>query len=69
MTTEDTLANDLLYGADAIARYMFGDDARKYRRRVYYLVSQGYLPVTRLGDEIIGRKSEIERRLSAERAA
>ena len=36
----DALADDLLYGAAAIAEYLFGD--RKKRRRVYHLNATGH---------------------------
>ena len=35
------LADDLLYGADAIGAYLFGrEDAQRARRPVYHLVSE-----------------------------
>lgn len=49
------IAGDLLYGADAIALFLFGD--RRYRRRVYNLVDGNGLPVFRVGVNICARKS------------
>jgi hypothetical protein len=40
-------AGDLLYGAAAVAEFLFSD--RKYRRRVYNLVEGNGLPVFRIG--------------------
>lgn len=40
-------AEDILYGADAVAEFLFSD--RKYRRRVYNLVEGNGLPVFRIG--------------------
>ena len=49
------LGQDLLFGAEAIAKFVFGD--RKYRRRIYHLASSSRLPVFRLGAMLCGRKS------------
>ena len=40
-------AEDILYGADAVAEFLFSD--RKYRRRVYNLVEGNGLPLFRIG--------------------
>jgi hypothetical protein len=48
------LGGDILYGAEAIAEFMFGD--RNKRRRVYNLADGG-LPVFRIGANICARKS------------
>lgn len=48
------LGGDILYGAEAIAEFMFGDG--KKRRRVYNLADGG-LPVFRIGANICARKS------------
>ena len=49
------LAGDILYGADEIAEFLFGD--RKHRRRVYNLVESNRLPSFRIGINICARKS------------
>jgi hypothetical protein len=36
----------MLYGANAIAKFLFGDE--RYRRRVYHLAEKGRLPVARI---------------------
>lgn len=54
LTSEKALAGDILYGAEAIATFMFG--AKEQRRRVYNLSESG-LPVFRLGAMICARKS------------
>jgi hypothetical protein len=51
------MAGDLLYGADLIAEFMFGDKA--LRRRVYTLDAAGALPTFRLAGKLCGRKSAI----------
>ena len=56
----ESLTDDLLCGAEAIAEYTgFGV------RRVYYLAAIGALPVFRLGRGIGARKSQIRESLSA----
>ena len=55
-----TLSDDLLTGAGAIAEYIGWD-----RRRIYYAVQRGSLPITRVGNLLVARKSELERALSA----
>lgn len=50
-----TLAGDILYGADGIAEFLYGD--RKLRRKVYNLVETERLPHFRLGAVICARRS------------
>lgn len=52
------MASDILYGAEAIAAYLFGDPA--FRRRVYHLVRRKRLPMFRIGANICARKSVLE---------
>ena len=54
---EATLSDDLLYGADAIAEFMFGD--RNRRRQIYHLVQNGRLPVFKLGATLCARRSTL----------
>jgi hypothetical protein len=51
----DTLANDLLRGADQIAHFIFGNQAE--RRKVYHLAETSRLPVFRLGAVLCARRS------------
>jgi hypothetical protein len=59
------LADDLLIGAEAIARFMFGENEaaedflRKKRRTIYWLADIGDLPVFRLGNMICARRSTL----------
>jgi hypothetical protein len=50
-----SLAGDILYGADGIADFLYGDS--KLRRKVYNLVETERLPHFRLGAAICARKS------------
>jgi hypothetical protein len=56
------LADDLLYGANAIGRYLFGpDDPYRSRKRTYHLVATGAIPTFRLGAAICARRSTLVR--------
>src|SRR4051812_24934734 len=50
-----TLAGDVLYGAEGIAEFLYGDS--KLRRKVYNLVEKARLPHFWLGAVICARKS------------
>ena len=65
-TTNDgePLRDDLLTGAIAIAEYTGWTV-----RRVYYAAEQKHLPIGRVGQTLIARRSELKRALSGERAA
>jgi hypothetical protein len=63
-TDQTPLADDLLTGAAAIARYVYGSDAPPYRRKVYHLSSPSHpdrLPVFRIGNQLCARKSTLLR--------
>jgi len=53
----DRVADDLLEGANEIARFLFGPKGK--RRRVYYLIASSGLPVFRLGETICARRSTL----------
>jgi hypothetical protein len=53
--SESSLAGDILYGAEGIAEFVYGDG--KLRRKVYNLVETARLPHFRLGAVICARKS------------
>ena len=55
-TTHPELADDLLRGAEEIAKFIFGAE-RGSRRKVYYLAECCRLPVFRLGSVLCARKS------------
>jgi hypothetical protein len=58
----DVLADDLLFGAEAIAEFLFKD--RKKRRRVYHLNATGQLPLGKMGETLIGRKSTLTKHIA-----
>jgi hypothetical protein len=49
------IADDLLSGADEIAKFLFGPNGG--RRKVYYLASCTRIPVFRLGTKLCARRS------------
>ena len=53
------LADDMLYGAEAIAGFLFGKNTGRERRQVYHLVSAKIMPVFRLGTQLCARKSSL----------
>jgi hypothetical protein len=53
--TPQEFADDLLCGADAIAKFLFGPAGS--RRKVYHLASYSRLPVFRLGSRLCARPS------------
>jgi hypothetical protein len=55
----DALSDDLLVGADAVAKFLFGarETPRKGRRKIYNL--RGQLPLFNIGAAICGRKSTL----------
>lgn len=50
-----SLAGDILYGADAIAEFMYG--SKESRRAVYNLVQNKRIPHFRIGASVCARKS------------
>jgi len=68
----DSLAEDLLEGAAEIARFVFGRDDCKSRRRVYHLAAaerSDRLPVFRMGNQIFARKSTLLRSIAEREVA
>jgi hypothetical protein len=49
------LSGDILYGAEKITIFVFGD--RRHRRRVYNFVERAALPTFRIGMNICARQS------------
>jgi len=57
-----SIASDLIVGAAALARFIYGSDDERFQRRVYYLTTAGCkrpLPHFRLGSQIAARRSTI----------
>lgn len=54
---DDIRRGDILQGAAAISRFLFGSESD--RRRVYFLVESGALPHFRLGGTVCARRSTL----------
>ena len=54
-TSQGSIGEDLLRGADQIAAFLLGD--AKQRRRIYHMVESQQLPVFRLGSVVCARRS------------
>jgi hypothetical protein len=55
ITNKQPLEDDILWGADEIAEFLFGD--RASRRKVYYLAECTKLPIFRLDSVLCARRS------------
>lgn len=53
------LADDILPGGGEIAVFLYGDDSKANRKKVFHAAAQGALPVFRIGRTICARKSAI----------
>ncbi|MDO9411984.1 MAG: DNA-binding protein [Pseudolabrys sp.] len=61
---DDNLANDVLWGVEAISSYI-----QRSQRQTYYLIATGGIPAKKLGAKtIVARKSELDRALGAANA-
>lgn len=54
----ETLADDLLHGAEQIALFVYGD--ARQRRKIYHLAETSRFPVFRLGAMICARRSVLK---------
>lgn len=53
------LSDDLMTGAEAISKFMFGDATDTNKRRVYHASDKLGLPTFRLGGTLCARRSTI----------
>jgi hypothetical protein len=58
--TPMSLTDDLLAGAGAIAKYVYGKNDKKHRRKVYYKFERQEWPLWKDGQEITSRKSLLD---------
>jgi hypothetical protein len=61
------LADDLLDGLVAIAKYIYGDGNTRMRRRVQYEHEKGHIPTFKNGGRVCARKSELDLHFSSQR--
>jgi hypothetical protein len=57
MTDHSNINDDLLYGAQQLAEFLYGDPTVHFR--IYKLIDKGVLPHFRLGGTICARKSTL----------
>ncbi len=57
--TDGEFSEDLLRGADEIAKYLFGNPNQ--RRKVYHLAATSKFPKFKLGSKICARKSVLRK--------
>ncbi len=62
-----SLAGDILYGADAIAEFMYG--SAEHRRTVYNLIQNKRIPHFRIGAGVCARKSVLMAWIAEQEAA
>lgn len=55
MSDKPAISDDLIFGADAIARYLGLE-----RRQVYHAHQMEHLPIFRIGSQLVARRSTIE---------
>jgi hypothetical protein len=55
-----SLAGELLSGAAAISRYLYGDDSTYHQRRTRHLIAKGFIPVKRVAGRVESRTSWID---------
>jgi hypothetical protein len=60
------IADDLLWGAGAIAYEIFGSNTEQTRRRVYHLHEKRLLPTAKNGGTLIARRSQLQQALQAD---
>jgi hypothetical protein len=68
----EALADDLLVGAKAISKYLYGDvEGLKETniRRVYHAISKREIPVFYIGGKMHARKSTIRKHIEAQEQA
>ena len=62
---DPTLADDLLWGAKPLALYVLGRADPAAVRKIFFLHEKKRIATFKVGDEVVGRKSEIAAGLSA----
>jgi len=60
------LASDILYGAEQIAEFVYGD--KRYRRKVYNLIVTGRMPHFRLGVIVCARRTVLLKWIASQEA-
>lgn len=61
VTSPDTIANDLLHGAERIGEFLGIN-----RRRAFYLLEHGHIPGFKLGKQWCARRSQLNTTIRAQ---
>jgi hypothetical protein len=56
---DETIAEDLLIGGDAIAGFWHGEPTNKNRRKIYNARVKSRLPIFKVGGRLVARKSQL----------
>jgi hypothetical protein len=56
---DETIADDLLIGGYAIARFWHGTATKKNRRKIYNARIKSRLPIVKVGGRLVARKSQL----------
>lgn len=67
--TVPALADDMLHGAKAIARFIYGDDSDKNTRRIYHAADKLGMPTFQMGATVCARKSTLLKWIEKQEAA
>lgn len=59
-TTPESGRAKLLYGAKAIAGYIFGCDDIQHERRARKLIRDGHIPTFKSGANVVAKASEVD---------
>ncbi|MDP4021044.1 helix-turn-helix domain-containing protein [Methylobacterium sp. NEAU 140] len=54
-----SLAEDMIEGAGPIAKFLFGSEDTKARRKIYHIIEQHDFPSFKIGGKIYARRSSI----------
>jgi hypothetical protein len=57
--TAPDLASDLLIGAAAIAKFLYGRSDARTRRKVFHLAATSRIPIIHMGSRLCARKSRL----------
>ena len=63
------LSDDILFGARAVALFIYGDDSPKNQRRIYHAGAKLGMPTFQMGSTICARRSTLLKWIEKQEAA
>jgi hypothetical protein len=57
------LADDLIWGAKAIALELFGNDETKFVKRAFWLLTNNRIPANKIGGKWVASREKLRRHL------